>query len=419
MRHRLNNVVAIALWIAPLVLGMTIAAWIVVPSTPRQRKQEFAGKRGHDDLNRLQGPWVGVSRERDGKEVYRGLGARRATVKFFGQIAVFEEAGASLTGNFGLDETRTPKTFDLTVAEGNTEKTYPAGIYQLDADTFRLCFAFPVKERPTEFVTYPGSGRTLFVYRRGSPKGVLEPELANDSWLNASTGGLNRNRSFRQGRATYAATTIGPRTVSPSASLFFGITIAAPLLLPTGAGLGESQLSVRKSWNFEADEPGKIPNGFSNEVGKWVVAKDGDNHVLAQRAKNDDATFNVVLAEGANYKDLDLSVRMRAVEGETDRGGGLVWRAKDARNYYICRYNPLRGASYRVYKVVDGKRTQFQALILPEDLEWHTLRVTMTGNHITCYFDGKKSLDLRIRLSPKREKSACGRSRTLDHTLMI
>jgi hypothetical protein len=85
---------------------------------------------------------------------------------------------------------------------------------------------------------------------------------------------------------------------------------------------------------------------------------------------------------------------MRAVEGETDRGGGLVWRAKDKKNYYICRYNPLRGASYRVYKVVDGKRTQFQALILPEDLEWHTLRVTMKGSRIICYLDGKKSLEV-------------------------
>jgi hypothetical protein len=85
---------------------------------------------------------------------------------------------------------------------------------------------------------------------------------------------------------------------------------------------------------------------------------------------------------------------MKAVGGETDRGGGLVWRAKDKNNYYICRYNPLRGASYRVYKVVDSKRTQFQALILPEDLEWHILRVTMKGSKIICYFDGKKSLEV-------------------------
>jgi hypothetical protein len=90
---------------------------------------------------------------------------------------------------------------------------------------------------------------------------------------------------------------------------------------------------------------------------KKTFAKDGDNHVLAQKAKNDDPIFNVALADGTNDKDLDLSVRMKAVEGETDRGGGLVWRAKDKNNCYICRYNPLRGASYRVYKLVDGKKS--------------------------------------------------------------
>ena len=92
---------------------------------------------------------------------------------------------------------------------------------------------------------------------------------------------------------------------------------------------------------------------------------------------------------------------MKAVEGDTDRGGGLVWpRSSDKNNYYICRYNPLRGASYRVYKVVDGKRTQFQALILPEDLHWHSLRVTMKGSRIICYFDGKKSLEVEDATFP-------------------
>ncbi len=116
---------------------------------------------------------------------------------------------------------------------------------------------------------------------------------------------------------------------------------------------------AKTTWNFENDEPGKIAKGFSNEVGQWEVAKDGDNHVLAQRAKNDDATFNVALVEGINYKDVDLSVRLRAVAGEVDRGGGVVWRAKDAKNYYIARYNPLED-NFRVYKVVGGKRHDVQ-----------------------------------------------------------
>ena len=37
----------------------------------------------------------------------------------------------------------------------------------------------------------------------------------------------------------------------------------------------------------------------------------------------------------------------------------MVWRAKDKKNYYICRYNPLED-NFRVYKVVDGERTMFK-----------------------------------------------------------
>ncbi|HEV3163875.1 MAG TPA: family 16 glycoside hydrolase [Isosphaeraceae bacterium] len=147
----------------------------------------------------------------------------------------------------------------------------------------------------------------------------------------------------------------------------------------------------KKAWDFESDTPGQIAKGFTNEVGRWAVVQDGANRVLAQLAKNDDATFNVTLAEDTSYKDVDLSVKMRAVAGETDRGGGLVWRARDAKNYYIARYNPLED-NFRVYKVQDGKRTQFQSAKVAGDEAWHTLRVTMTGAKMECYLDGKKLL---------------------------
>jgi hypothetical protein len=147
-----------------------------------------------------------------------------------------------------------------------------------------------------------------------------------------------------------------------------------------------------KVWDFESDAPGTIAKGFTNEVGHWEVAKDGDNQVLYQKAKNDDSTFNVALAAGTSYKDLDLSVKLRAVAGEVDRGGGVVWRAKDKKNYYIARYNPLED-NFRVYKVEDGKRTQFASAKVPGDEKWHTLRVTMAGSKITCYLDGRKHLE--------------------------
>jgi hypothetical protein len=181
--------------------------------------------------------------------------------------------------------------------------------------------------------------------------------------------------------------TIVPR---PSALL-----IVAPCLLvactaiaaATRAGAGD-----KKTWDFESDTPGAIAKGFTNEVGQWEVATDGSDHVLYQKAKNDDDTFNVALVSGTSYKDIDLSVKLRAVAGDLDRGGGVVWRAKDKKNYYIARYNPLED-NFRVYKVQDGKRTMFKDAKTPGDEKWHTLRVTMQGTKITCYLDGQKHLE--------------------------
>ena len=156
-----------------------------------------------------------------------------------------------------------------------------------------------------------------------------------------------------------------------------------------GAGKG--------SWNFESDSIGALPAGFEVAVGNWKVAEDhaapSKSHVLAQLAQNANSTFNVILASHTNYQDVDISVKMKALTGEIDQGGGVVWRAKDARNYYIARYNPLED-NYRVYKVVKGRRRQLQSAGITRQPGWHTLRVKMRGEHIECFFDGKKYLDV-------------------------
>jgi hypothetical protein len=82
--------------------------------------------------------------------------------------------------------------------------------------------------------------------------------------------------------------------------------------------------------------------------------------VLAQLAINSGSTFNLILVSGRNNKNVDISVKMKAVAGKEDQGGGLVWRAKDSNNYYVARYNPLED-NYRVYKVEQGRRIQLQS----------------------------------------------------------
>lgn len=156
-------------------------------------------------------------------------------------------------------------------------------------------------------------------------------------------------------------------------------------------GLSSLGAAGKAVWDFESNPTGKIAPGFTAEAGTWVVIEDGKNRVIAQRAESEKTAFNVALVDGSSYKDLDISVRVKARSGRNDQGGGVIWRAKDKDNYYIARYNPLED-NLRVYKVEGGKRTQLDHADAPGDSDWHTLRITMSDREIFGYLDGKKLL---------------------------
>jgi hypothetical protein len=187
-----------------------------------------------------------------------------------------------------------------------------------------------------------------------------------------------------------------------------GVVLASVLAAPLHAGEGKA-----RTFRFGKADVGKVPAGWkaaqTNE-GKgsiWKVVEDSTapskgGLVLAQTAQSPSAVFNLCVATTTSYQDVEVSVAFKAVRGKRDQGGGLVWRYQDANNYYVARMNPLED-NYRVYKVVDGKRIQ---LGTKEDLtvragEWRTLKVKMVGDHIECFLDGKKLLDVRDKAIPK------------------
>jgi Peptidase propeptide and YPEB domain/3-keto-disaccharide hydrolase len=159
-------------------------------------------------------------------------------------------------------------------------------------------------------------------------------------------------------------------------------------------------------WTFDKDSPGELPPGWivrqnnpTKGLARWTVEPDADAtskpNVLNVKTENANATYNLVLIEKAVYSDLNLTVKIRGNTGQDDQGGGLIWRCKDENNYYVCRINPLEN-NYRVYKVVDGKRTQLQSVDFETQAgRWFTLRVRMKGNEIACYCNGKKWLEIR------------------------
>lgn len=155
--------------------------------------------------------------------------------------------------------------------------------------------------------------------------------------------------------------------------------------------------------NFDADKVGAPPSGFEfartgrGAEGKWVVRADKDapsNHVLVQEdADSTDYRFPLAVVTAGSYKDVTLSVRARPISGEVDQGFGLVWRYKDADNYYITRCNADED-NCTIYHTVKGNRRSFQSKsIKVAKNAWHTLKMEGAGSHFIVWFDGKKILD--------------------------
>ena len=70
-------------------------------------------------------------------------------------------------GAFDLDPKASPKTIDMTPDDGPFKGKTFRGIYQLEGDELKACFAFPGKDRPKNYLTRPESGLVLEFWRRG------------------------------------------------------------------------------------------------------------------------------------------------------------------------------------------------------------------------------------------------------------
>jgi uncharacterized protein (TIGR03067 family) len=109
------------------------------------------------DEDRLQGPWVIMSLEVNGKPDYT-----------IGNMTIAEDQIEIKSKNldrkthFRLDPAQSPKEIDLVNRAGSV--TY--AIYALEGDTLRICMAPAGAARPKEFASKARSGNTLFVLKR-------------------------------------------------------------------------------------------------------------------------------------------------------------------------------------------------------------------------------------------------------------
>ncbi|MGH7595034.1 MAG: family 16 glycoside hydrolase [bacterium] len=179
-------------------------------------------------------------------------------------------------------------------------------------------------------------------------------------------------------------------------------------------GLLMPALALAQIINFDNDETGKPPKGFSlgltgkGKTGVWIAMKDAtapsQPHVLAQTDM--EATsyrFPLCIFDGVNAADVDLSVKFKPVKGKEDQAAGLLWRYRDQDNYYIVRANALEN-NVVLYKVEKSKRTDLdpkgaglftygKKAKVPSG-EWNTLRVVAQGNLFAVYLNREKLFEV-------------------------
>ncbi|VIO75838.1 hypothetical protein CI1B_61280 [Bradyrhizobium ivorense] len=178
--------------------------------------------------------------------------------------------------------------------------------------------------------------------------------------------------------------------------------IAAALFFTGASAMSNHAIS------FESPQTGVAPEGWTSTLTgsgdpKWTVESDetapSKSKVLKQSGR---ATYPLLLKNDSSIKDGFVEIKFKAIAGSQDRAAGIVWRAKDANNYYVTRANALED-NVVLYKTVNGVRSQLDIVgrkggyginvKVPSDV-WHSLRVDFSGSRYRVSFNGKQLFEV-------------------------
>jgi hypothetical protein len=170
--------------------------------------------------------------------------------------------------------------------------------------------------------------------------------------------------------------------------------------LITAAAIGASMSIGERFAAAQASAPRfdftKLLEGWITVSGKWAIedvagASQG-GRALVQRATDNE--FNVIVAPGGPYGNVDVSVRFKPMSGREDASAGIVFRFSEGR-YYVIRANALE-SNFNLYYYDRGRREIAGASVKAPALgQWHKLRITAAGDRIQGWLNDQALIDRR------------------------
>jgi hypothetical protein len=153
--------------------------------------------------------------------------------------------------------------------------------------------------------------------------------------------------------------------ISPSNKLFFAAAAVACAIACAGsAELAQEGITMIA---IEKMDVGSAPADFDfgrtgqGGPGQWGVTSDpsatGGRAIEQSSTDRTDYRFPLAIYKPISAKNVDVSLRFKAVAGSVDQAGGIALRLIDPDNYYVLRANALED-NVRFYRVTNGRRVQ-------------------------------------------------------------
>jgi hypothetical protein len=181
-----------------------------------------------------------------------------------------------------------------------------------------------------------------------------------------------------------------------------GILVATLLCFMEVTAMADNTVS------FETDAAGATPKGWTaTSTGKgnpkWTIEQDQTAPSKSKIVKQSgQAPYPLLLKDDTSIKDGFIAIKFKAIAGSEDRAAGLVWRAKDANNYYVVRANALED-NVVLYKTANGVRSSLDIVgrnggygvgaAVPAN-QWHALRVDFSGSRFRVIYNGKELFEV-------------------------